>query len=515
MNMPSVFQRPSKAFALTLFVLGGLLWLYGYEFLQPTVQIDDAYISYRYAQNLVDGHGLVYNVGERVEGYTNLLWTLLVAGGVAFGGSASLVGHWLGFASGVFLLLATFFYSRCLLPREMKWVALAAPILLYASNSFACWTISGLETPLFAASVTAAMAAFVAGRIGWVLTFCVLASLTRPEGALLAALLLGIDWLAQLIAQRPRRLTELLRLSLPCLAYALFIAGLTTFRVIYYGDVLPNTFYAKTGGIPLSYGPAYLYRFLIDGAIFLLAPALLALRCKAYRIGFAFFALIAVYLIAVGGDVFSHGRFLLPVLPILIAGALLGVTEAGKASRKAGMLVALALPAFVLCSLYSLWPRNTDYPETLEIASTFPLSAKRESVKVPSLPLSEPFFEAQVAKLRQLDPPAKLVAAIGIGQMGYFGREMAILDLVGLTDRHIARSEEQVDGSLVLPGHQKTDANYVFSRRPDVIYIPRVGEAALLPTVVSLHRDPRLSEEYQWDDHLAAYVRRPELRRVP
>jgi hypothetical protein len=515
MNMPSVFLRPSTALVLTILILGGLLGLYGYEFFQPTIQIDDAYISYRYAQNLVDGHGLVYNIGERVEGYTNFLWTLMVAGGIALGLSGSLVGHWLGFASGVLLLLATYFYSRSLLPRDMKWLALAAPVLLYASNSFAAWTISGLETPLFAAWVTAALVAFSIQRMGWALVFCILASLTRPEGALLAALLLGVDWLAQLIVQRPKRLMELLRLSLPCLAYVLFIAGLTASRVAYYGDILPNTFYAKTGGIPLSYGPAYLYRFLIDGAIFLLVPALVALRCKAYRIGFAFLALIAVYLIAVGGDVFFHGRFLLPVLPILIAGALLGIAEAGKASTKVGLLAGLALPAFVLCSLYGMWPRNTDFPAALDVESVLPLSAKRESVKVPTLPLSEPFFEAEVAKLRRLDPPAKLVAAIGIGQMGYFGREMTILDLVGLTDRHIARSDKQVEGALVFPGHQKSDAGYVLSRRPDVIYIPKLGEAAFLPTVVSLHREPRLSQEYLWDEQLVAYVRRAELRRLP
>ena len=212
MKMSSVFQCPSTSLVLTILTLGGLLGLYGYEFFQPTIQIDDAYISYRYAQKLVDGHGLVYNIGERVEGYTNLLWTLMVAGGIALGVSASLVGHWLGFASGVFLLLVTYFYSRSLLPQEMKWLALAAPMLLYASNSFVCWTISGLETPLFAAWVTAAVAAFAIRRMGWVLVFCILASLTRPEGALLAALLLGFDWLAQLIAQPPKRLTELLRL---------------------------------------------------------------------------------------------------------------------------------------------------------------------------------------------------------------------------------------------------------------------------------------------------------------
>lgn len=515
MSMPSLFQRPPTALALTVLTLGCLLGLYGYEFFRPTIQIDDAYISYRYAQNLVDGHGLVYNVGERVEGYTNLLWTLMVAGGIALGVSASLVGHWLGFASGVFLLLATYLYSRSLLPNEMKWLALAAPFLLYASNSFAAWTISGLETPLFAAWVTAAVTAFAVRRMGWVLGFCILASLTRPEGALLAALLLGVDWLAQIITRRPKRLTELLRLSLPCLAYALFIAWLTAFRVVYYGDVLPNTFYAKTGGIPLSFGPAYLYRFLIDGAIFLLVPALVALRCKAYRIGFAFLALIAIYLIAVGGDVFFNGRFLLPVLPILIAGALVGVATVGKASTKAGLLAALALPAFVLCSLYSLWPRNTDFSATLEVGPALPLSAKRESVKVPTLPFTEDFFKAQVAKLRQLDPPVKLVAAIGIGELGFFGAEMAILDLVGLTDRHIAKSDKQVDGAMMFPGHQKSDAGYVLSRRPDVIYIQKLGEVAFLPTVVSLHREPRLLQEYLWNEQLQAYVRRAELRRLP
>ena len=46
---------------------------------------DDSFISFRYAEHLARGHGLVYNVGERVEGYTNLLWTLLVAAALRLG----------------------------------------------------------------------------------------------------------------------------------------------------------------------------------------------------------------------------------------------------------------------------------------------------------------------------------------------------------------------------------------------------------------------------------------------
>src|SRR4051812_9407292 len=61
--------------------------------------IDDAYITYRYARNLVRGFGLVYNPGERIEGYTNFLWTLLVAGGLKLRLEPNVVTKVLGGAS--------------------------------------------------------------------------------------------------------------------------------------------------------------------------------------------------------------------------------------------------------------------------------------------------------------------------------------------------------------------------------------------------------------------------------
>ena len=189
------------------------------------------------------------------------------------------------------------------------------------------------------------------------------------------------------------------------------------------------------------------------------------------------------------------------------------------------------MTCFTTAASCCLWPRNTDFPEELEVISAIPLSTKRESVKVPVIPFTEGFFKVQVEKLRTLDPPVKTVAAIGIGQLGYFANEMYILDLVGLTNRHIAKSVIQVAGTLVIPGHQKQDANYVLSRQPDVIYIPKaigavldpkqeglapeLGDATFLPTVVSIQRDPRFAKEYLWDEQIQAYVRRVELRRMP
>lgn len=61
--------------------------------------IDDAYISFRYARNLLDGHGLVFNPGERVEGYSNLSWVLLAAAGMAAGLDPLLWARLLGFAA--------------------------------------------------------------------------------------------------------------------------------------------------------------------------------------------------------------------------------------------------------------------------------------------------------------------------------------------------------------------------------------------------------------------------------
>src|SRR4051794_18934740 len=62
---------------------------------------DDAYISFRYARNLVEHGQLVFNPGERVEGFTNFLWTLLLAGGIKLGLSPVLTSRFLGIAFGV------------------------------------------------------------------------------------------------------------------------------------------------------------------------------------------------------------------------------------------------------------------------------------------------------------------------------------------------------------------------------------------------------------------------------
>ena len=67
---------------------------------------DDALISFRYAERLTQGDGLTWNDGERVEGYSNLLWVLLVAGLHRLGIDSLVASRLLGFAGAYGAILA-------------------------------------------------------------------------------------------------------------------------------------------------------------------------------------------------------------------------------------------------------------------------------------------------------------------------------------------------------------------------------------------------------------------------
>ncbi|HSB97658.1 MAG TPA: hypothetical protein VLC91_14465 [Spongiibacteraceae bacterium] len=476
---------------------------------RPLEQMDDAYISFQYARNLVAGHGLVFNIGERVEGFTNLLWTLLIALGMKVGFGAPEVCRVLSFVASASLLVATGIYSALFLPHSRRWLAGFAPLLLLASNAFACWTASGLETALFGLFILLALHALLRERIFLVVCWCVLATLTRPEGALYAAVILGLDWLLKNYRLPNKSARAVFINTYPIFVYLAFVAGYTLWRLWYYGDPLPNTFYAKAGGIPLYRGLLYVYNFVIDGPGWLAIPALIAaLKLPAYRLPFICILITVLYSIAVGGDAFRAGRFLLPILPIAIAGAVAGIGYMLTVKRTYGFVLALLLPLTAAWSLYGPLI-GEDYRNSAKLP--FPALSKRISVQ------NHAGFGGTAATKRLLRgiiasvPQVKQVACIGIGQFAFFSNGIYVLDLVGLVDKHIAHSRKVVDGKVfLLPGHQRTDADYVLNRRPDIIVIPRKDEVLPLnlPSVYDLWKNPRLEQLYYWDDSIPAYVSR-------
>jgi hypothetical protein len=285
-----------------------------YEFLG-----DDAFISFRYARNLVDGHGLVWNPGEAVEGYTNFLWVLLMAVGMGLRIGPEVLSNLIGVASGVvvLVLLLRLSASRIGWTHPLTWLI---PLVLATSRTFTAWCTGGLATMFFTMLVFWAMVRFADERekliprpVASSLLFA-LALLTRPEGYIFAAAA-GAFFLIDLFRGN-RSFRSFLAWILPL---AVIAGAHLIWRRAYYGYWLPNSFYAKVSGFWGEQAYHYLSMFHRDYRVFFFAPlALLPLIVRRRFIHALFAVGIALYIgyvIYVGGDRFEF-RFLVPVFPL-------------------------------------------------------------------------------------------------------------------------------------------------------------------------------------------------------
>ena len=277
---------------------------------------DDAFISFRYAENLAAGHGLVFNPGqERVEGYSNFLWVVLLAGARVVGiepEHAALAFGWLATAL-LWGVIVRFEWRR----REHGplWVVAVAPLLLAATRSVAVWTTSGLETRFFELLVVAGTlgaAEWIGderrrGTTPWALLLA-LSALTRPDGMLVGGSVIVATW----VAAPARRRMSVVRAGV---LFAAIVAAHFVGRLVYYGEWLPNTYYAKIGGATWWWmGVAYFGSWILEYAAFLwIAPIALALRATRSRgaattVPLLFGAAMiphAIYVASIGGDHFE------------------------------------------------------------------------------------------------------------------------------------------------------------------------------------------------------------------
>ncbi|TGL21891.1 hypothetical protein EHQ46_08590 [Leptospira yanagawae] len=265
---------------------------------------DDAYISFVYAKNFWEGHGLVFNLEERVEGYTNFLWTIYLSFGYLLG----ILPQTLSVYTGLFfyiILLCLFFYEE-----NKRTLGNFYPLYLVHLSMFYhlfVFASSGLETSIFTFFVSFGFLLWEKRNQSAFISF-LLASLIRPEGALFL-FFICLDWI------------RTKRFRIPILYGFLFLSFLV-FRYLYYQDFFPNTFYAKGNkGSYLSQGiyyflylirsyPLYLFVILLSGIQIYRSYA----NEKENRILLLTLLLYILYVLYVGGD-FMGNRFWIPILP--------------------------------------------------------------------------------------------------------------------------------------------------------------------------------------------------------
>lgn len=498
-------EGPARIGLAALTALAGyssVIWRAGFT--------DDAFISFQYARNLVAGHGLVFNPGERVEGYTNFLWTILAALAIRMGGDPVFWSYLAGMAIGLALALLAYHLAARLL--GAAW-GLAAALLVACSQSVLVYTTrgAGMETGLFALlallgstlylaalrldAVSAGARGDMLARAGVVFA---LTALTRPEGMMLIALtsahLLVVALWGRAVAVSPatertallppglfapRNLLGAIRETLPLpLAFGAIFGPYFAWRFWYYGELLPNTFYAKTGGGVEQWlrGLEYAADFALvfGGPLLLLAiaapflatsgawrrPIDRLLTALAHPLGYL--ALVCgvytAYIIIVGGDHFPGERFFVPLVPwlaILIAAGCASLA-AHPISRRAPRLAHLILALAVSVAAFGAINRGAPLDRRVV--------GNDESVWI---------WADLGLWLNENTAPDESVAAGGIGAIAYYSQRVTV-DLYGLADKHIARVEVEGMGAGAA-GHEKRDPEYVLNvRRPT--YIPRLWE---------------------------------------
>lgn len=426
---------------------------------------DDAFISLRYARNFVEGHGLCFNPGERVEGYTNFLFILALLGAHAFGWDWIEGSRMIGTASAVILLLV--FLIRGLARRKTSAVAAFAPLLFLASSApLAIWSLGGLETVFFSLLLLFGLLPLLShrpgpmayGASGFLLGLAVLA---RPEGLLF----LAGGALHALIADKgpEKRFKKLIYL---CLGGLSLLLPYCLWKLSYYGQLLPNTFLAKSGIGLTGMGRGVSYAALFAGAnLAALFASSRALKIPARRSPALFLSLLILaytgYVIWAGGDHMPALRFFVPLLPLLaiLAGwGLEGVErpESGHArTRQAAVLLILIL-AFNLTAALLLF--------------------KRAEVRDPAA-----FVGEKTGRFMKAHFNSGTVVALNTAGSAPFYSGLKTIDMLGITDPVVAKRKAppQILPWQKLPGHRKGDGAYVLSRRPDIIILgPAEGDTS-------------------------------------
>jgi arabinofuranosyltransferase len=449
-------RRHTPAIAVVTICAGALVWR-AREYMPFFV--DDSFISLRYVWRLLHGLGLTWTDGERVEGYSDLLWVLLVAAGGIFDKDLIAVSRALGVLTTVLTVVALLYVYR---PRSLGGAmpALLGGLGMVLTSPVAAWSIGGLEQPLLGALI--AWATILAYRftdgsasrrtatgIGVLLG---LANLTRPDAFLFTATICGavavVTWFD---ARTWKPLARIVAIS------STFVVGQLLFRILYYHDWVPNTAHVKLAFTATRVTQGW--KYVTDAEPYLTSLILLTLagaaaattrRTSLRRVilPIASAAVWTAYVVVIGGDISPARRHL--VLTIILMS--LVVAEGIHALSGYRLRRRAAAWAFAALSLVMLARMEDRDPEKQHAIDDTWVWSGRDVGRF----LSQAF---------QTERP--LVAVDAAGTLPFYS-ELPCLDMLGLNDRVIA-TIHPADFGTGFAGHELGNGPYILSRKPDLI----------------------------------------------
>ena len=461
------------------------------------VPAEDSFISFRFAKNLAEGYGLVWNIEELpVEGFTNFLWILICTLGTLAKFDIIFFAQFFGIISGIFTLFYVYKISGQIGFNQST--ALLPCLFLSVSGPFATWASSGMETNLFTlflvVSAYHSISFWKSGKsksLNLSFLFCFLATLTRPEGFGIFLLMLFSHMIFYLKKKKPGRNTK--SLFVGALVYLVPFIIYFTWRYSYFGFLLPLTFYAKTGGTFLQWfrGLKYLIYFslhfilpflplliyvfwkrknLVKNKKFSISEWLRKpLSSSSFSLMFCgvFCSVYIFYIILVGGDYMAMYRFFVPVLPfiyILLTSGFNLMKNSGQTLSNNSLAV-----IFILAALTGTIVQSTPLEKLLfhkpGISHGQFQGVLTERWHSNRLTLIGKFFN----EYKNSDDES--LATNAIGAISFYS-DLKVYDFHGLVDPVIARMQFEELGKG-FPGHEKIDLLYTLSKQPTYFIFSR------------------------------------------
>lgn len=455
-----------------------------------TTILDDAYIFFRYAENVVNGFGFVWNIGELpVEGYTSFFYLAVLILGKSLSINLELFTIIFGTVTSALTLFYAYLIYDFLYSDKLKIQSanILTIVILALSPAYTYWSGAGMETSFYSMFV--------------VLTFYYFFTLPNDSGFnLLKGILFGllcvirfeaVLFLLVALYYLVKKDNSYVKLKIAW-SSILFPAGFAIifgtyfiWRWIYFGYFLPNTFYAKTGGGLQQFTGGLLY--VIKALRLFYGFAWIPILFTAFFLKKDMFNKYSVFLfsiglislattVLIGGDHFHLGRFVLPVLPFLFVFfpptvERLLLTDFSNFKVKPSLKISALL--IIVCAVLFVKPV---YQEAIKGFQNL-VNGKKDVIEVYDVSSETEIIDWQHGfilmgtALNQLANRNEYIAAVPIGAIGYYSK-INVIDMVGIVDPVIAH--EKLETSQIkkwTAGHTKGDGKYILSRKPEFIQL--------------------------------------------